>query len=76
MLELDEEFLFNFLELENLKGIKIIVILLNYNLVNIKKIFIFFIYVINKEYLKLMNGWFILCVNKFELILYVYIYVR
>lgn len=74
MLELDEEFLFNFLELENLKGIKIIVILLNYNLVNIKIILIFFI--INKEYLKLMNGWFILCVNKFELILYVYIYVR
>lgn len=74
--ELDEESSLNFLELENLKGIKIIVIPLNYNLVNIKKIFISFIHVTNKEYSKSMNGWLILCANKLESTLHVRIHVR
>lgn len=72
--ELDEESSLNFLELENLKGIKIIVIPLNYNLVNIKIILISFI--TNKEYSKSMNGWLILCANKLESTLHVRIHAR
>lgn len=69
--ELDEESSLNFLELENLKGIKIIVIPLLY-----KKIIIFISFITNKEYSKSMNGWLILCANKLESTLHVHIHVR